>query len=170
LQPRIAALPAPNTAPGPGLGLAAQELQDLALIVELMQERAPATVAVPDGSGGRVMTIRIARSEAFEQRLRAALAARGTPAAPGPVVLFTAVAEAPASFFGNLTFVQGHVAFHPEPANRTQFGVLDGRLGPLAVGQGVLGYVVLPAHMDVALPLDIYWNDRQVTATLTPGR
>ena len=100
--------------------------------------------------------------------LDATLTARGTPVAPGPVILFTAVADGAASFYGNLTFVQGHVAFHPEPSNPAQFGVLDGRLGPLAAGQSVLGYAVLPPHVDVALPLDIYWNDRQVTATLSP--
>jgi hypothetical protein len=27
---------------------------------------------------------------------------------------------------------------------------------------------VLPEHMDLSQPMDIYWNDRQVTATLRP--
>jgi hypothetical protein len=167
--PQVAA--APPTRPGASgldLGLSAQDVRDLALIVELMQERAPATVAVHDDAGGRALTIRVARSEAFEQRLCAGLTAHGTPAAAGPVLLFTAVAEAQASFFGNLTFVQGHVAFHPESGDASQFGILDGRLGPLAAGQSALGYVVLPAHVDLSLPLDIYWNDQLVTATLMP--
>jgi hypothetical protein len=34
------------------------------------------------------------------------------------------------------------------------------------VGDAVLGYVVLPADVDPAQPLDLYWDDRLVTATL----
>ena len=65
--------------------------------------------------------------------------------------------------------MQGHVAFHPDPANPDQFGVIDGALGDLAAGQRVLGYAVLPAHLDPAAPVDIYWDDRLTTATLSPN-
>jgi len=45
-------------------------------------------------------------------------------------------------------------------------GLIDGSLGPLAAGGAVLGYVVLPADVDVAQPMDVYWNDRRLVATL----
>jgi hypothetical protein len=32
----------------------------------------------------------------------------------------------------------------------------------------VLGYAVLPAHLDPSAPVDIYWDDRRTTATLSP--
>ena len=32
----------------------------------------------------------------------------------------------------------------------------------------MLGYVVLPEQVELAQPLDIYWDDRQITATLRP--
>jgi hypothetical protein len=84
------------------------------------------------------------------------------------VLAFQGVAVEKGEFFGNLTFVQGHVAFHPDPADPLQFGVLAGAQGPLAPGESVLGYVVLPAHVDLAQPLDVYRDDRRITATLQP--
>ena len=87
---------------------------------------------------------------------------------PHAFVLFDVVASQPGSFYGNFTFVQGHVAFHPDTANPEQFGLLEGELGAVDPGRPLLGYVVLPAHVDLARPLDIYWNDLQITATLRP--
>jgi hypothetical protein len=113
------------------------------------------------------MVVRIAQSNSFEARLRDAAERAGTPIA-GPVVLFSASCRESESFYANLTFVQGHVAFHPEAALGTQIGVIDGHLGELEPGEGVLGFVVLPSHMDLSQPMDIYWDDRQVTATLRP--
>jgi hypothetical protein len=84
-------------------------------------------------------------------------------------VLFRAEARSAGAVHGNLTFVQGHVAFHPDLANPDQFGVIDGALGELAAGQRVLGYAVLPAHLDPSAPVDIYWDDRRTTATLSPA-
>ena len=88
----------------------------------------------------------------------------------GPVVLFIADAESGGSFsfYGNLTFVQSGIAFHPSTDDPLQLGVIRGRLGPLEDGGRVLGYVVLPERLDLSRPTDIYWNDRQVTATLQP--
>ena len=60
------------------------------------------------------------------------------------------------------------MAFHPDPADPLQFGVLAGAQGALAPGESVLGYVVLPSHVDLAQPLDVYWDDRRITATLQP--
>ena len=87
---------------------------------------------------------------------------------PDEAMLFDVVADREGSFYGNFTFVQGHVAFHPDTSNPTQFGLLGGELGAMDPGRPLLGYVVLPAHIDLARPLDIYWNDLQVTATLRP--
>ena len=49
-----------------------------------------------------------------------------------------------------------------------QLGTIRGQLGTLTVDEPVLGYVVLPGRLDLSRPMDIYWNDRQVTATLQP--
>ena len=84
------------------------------------------------------------------------------------MVIWAAEARAPYAFHANLTFAQGHVAYHPDPSDRRQFGLLRGREGDLAAGEMTLGYVVLPHATDPAEPMDIYWNDRQVTATLRP--
>jgi len=149
------------------VGLSASDLADLGTIVDLMQQKAPATVVRPDPSGGRQAVLRVARSFAFEQHLLPVLDAQGTPG-DGLVVLVRAVADERVAFFGNLTFVQGHVAFHPDTASPGQFGVLDGALGRLDAGDSVLAYTVLPQHMDLTQPIDIYWDDRRITATLLP--
>lgn len=163
----LAAVTPPPAARGPELALTRDELADLDQLVALMQELAPATLSDLGDDGARRATLALARSSAFEARLHAALSRSGG-GVRGPVVLFRAEAQQPGSFHGNLTFVQSHVAFHPDPANPDQFGVLDGGLGALAPGQRVLGYAVLPEHLDPSRPLDVYWDDRRITATLQP--
>ena len=79
-----------------------------------------------------------------------------------------AVAGNDGAFYANLTFVQGHMSFHPDRNQSGELGLIEGRLGRLSPDEVVLGYVVLPGHMDLSRPMDIYWNDRQVTATLRP--
>jgi hypothetical protein len=147
---------------GSTLNLMDAEVDDLAMIVELSQRRAPASFT--DGSQGRV---RLARSLAFEARIREHLTASGQ-ASNGPVVLFVADADSGGSFYGNLTFVQNGVAFHPSSDDPYQLGVIRGRLGPLENGSSVLGYVVLPDRLDPSHPIDVYWNDRQLTAIFQP--
>jgi hypothetical protein len=148
---------------GSGLGLADTEVEDLAMIVELSQRGIPASFT-DDGSLGRV---RLARSLAFEARLREHLAGRGH-ASDGPVVLFVADADSGGSFYGNLTFVQDGVAFHPSNSSPMELGVIRGGLGSLENGESVLGYVVLPGRLDPSHPIDVFWNDRQLTATFQP--
>ncbi len=148
---------------GSALGLADAEVEDLAMIIELSQRRAPA-LFTDDGSQGRV---RLARSLAFEARMREQLAARGH-ASGGPIVLFIADADSGGSFYGNFTFVQNGIAFHPSTGNPYELGVIRGRLGRLENGSSVLGYVVLPERLDPSRPIDIYWNDRELTATFQP--
>jgi hypothetical protein len=141
-----------------------QELRDLALIVDLAQERAPATFAAEGGAGP---ALRLARSAAFESRLRDASARTGRALA-GPVLLFSATSSQPQPFHPNLTFVQGHRAFHPDIADPGQLGVISGRIGTVAPDEPLLGYTVLPEHLDLASPIDIYWDDRLLTAKLVP--
>jgi hypothetical protein len=148
---------------GSSLDLVDTEVEDLAMIVELSQRGAPASFT-DDGSRGRV---RLARSLAFEGRMREHLAGRGH-ASSGPVVLFVADADSGGSFYGNLTFVQDGVAFHPSNENPAELGVIRGRLGPLENGGSVLGYVVLPERLNPSHPIDVYWNDRQLTAVFQP--
>ncbi len=155
---------APEANVSGGLGFSEQEIRDLFMIVELSQQRAPATF-LPEED--RAVMLRVAQSAAFDTRLREERAQSGTPPR-GPVLLFSAIAHREASFHANLTFVQGHVAFQPDTDDPSQVGLLHGRLGPLAPRDAVLGFVVLPEHLDPAQPMDIYWNDRRLTATLRP--
>lgn len=171
--PSAVSAPPPQTAPSAPvadekapleLGLSDEEVRNLALIVELSQQRVPASFAQADGAP---LSVRVAPSSSFEARLREAWAQRGRSLA-GPVVLFSARAAGAADFRPNFTFVQGHEAFHPDPADPTQLGLIHGEVGSLAPSAEVLGYVVLPARVELAKPLDIYWDDRQITATLRP--
>jgi hypothetical protein len=139
------------------------EAQDLAMIVDLRQQNAPALIR----DRGFQARLQIARSAAFEARMLAHLGALGV-ASDGRVVLFTADGEADGAFYGNLTFVQGGIAFHPDRSDASQLGVIRGQLGAIPDGSRVLGYVVLPDHLDLSVPIDIYWNDLMVTATLQP--
>ena len=161
LPPVAAAPPRPQSL---DLALGEQELRDLALIVDLAQERAPATFAADGGAG---TALRLARSAAFESRLRDA-SARAGRALAGPVLLFSATSSQPRPFHPNLTFVQGHRAFHPDIADPGQLGVIRGRIGTVAPDEPLLGYAVLPEHLDLANPIDIYWDDRLLTAKLIP--
>ncbi|HVN40538.1 MAG TPA: hypothetical protein VMW19_20425 [Myxococcota bacterium] len=149
------------------VSLAPEEITQLAGIVEAWQARAPATLVKPGASAPQGMLLRVAHSAALEGRIADALAQSGG-AAHGAVLAFQSLAREPGDFFANLTFVQGHVAFHPDPADAKQIGVLSGTPGPQAAGQSVLGYVVLPANVDLSRPLDVYWDDRRITATLQP--
>jgi hypothetical protein len=180
--PPVGAGPPPQPAPPPqqavqrrsagsspssiDLGLSDESLRDLELIVELSQQHAPAAF-LRGGAATPSLAVRLARSVAFGARLRDAWAAQGRSLA-GAVVLFSAAAEGDEAFHGNFTFSQGHMAFHPDHADPSQFGVIRGQLGLLGAGDSVLGYVVLPEHFALDEPLDVYWNDRRLTARLRP--
>jgi hypothetical protein len=166
----VAAAPPPRSQPQGAprvLELSESEVRDLVAIVDVLQDRAPATLVQRDAEQRPGLQVRFARSAAFETRLAGALAA-GNAAPAGPVVVYHVQAEAPGEFWGNLTFVQGHVAFTPDPADPTQFGVVDGALGRLAEGDRVVGYAALPEHADPSQPIDVYWNDRLLTAVFSP--
>ncbi len=154
----------PEPRPAQGFDFSEREIRDLFLIVELAQGRSPATFTPEEG---RAVLVRVAESNAFGTRFRELRAQQGRPPT-GPVLLFSAVAEEETAFYANLTFVQGHVAYQPDAGDPDQFGLIHGRLGDLQAQEAVLGYVVLPADLDPGLPMDIYWNDRRLTATLRP--
>lgn len=157
------ALPPVTAAPRAAqpLTLSSDDQRNLALIVELTQERLPARFA-RGPAGAPTLVVELAHSQAFEARLREHYAGDTL----GPVVLFSVQATAPGAFHANFTFVQGHVAFHPSRDDARQLGVLAGELGPQAAGDGVLGYAVLPDDVDLSRPLDVYWNDRRITVSL----
>jgi len=148
------------------LGLSDGEMRDLFFIVEYAQEGAPASFAKQTAAGDDVLLVSLAHSPAFEDRFAEAWRERGRPL--GPVLLFTAVARAADAFYANLTFSQGRLAFQPRADDPLQFGVLQGRLGPLDPDAVVLGYVVLPDRMDLSAPMDVYWDDRRLSVTLAP--
>jgi hypothetical protein len=151
------------SAPAPAsLGLSEAELRDLFQIVELSQEQTPARLARETASGQGVFEVSFARSTAFEELLRERFVAqRGF--ATGGVLLFAARSVAPEEFYASFTFLQQHLSYQPDATDERQLGVLQGRLGALAAGEVVLGYVTLPPNFDAAAELDIYWDDRHTT-------
>jgi hypothetical protein len=162
--PQAAAAP-PGPAQGPQtLGLSEDELRDLFQIVELSQERAPARLARETAAGQGVFEVSFARSAAFEELLQQSFAARGG-LPTGGVLLFTARSVAPEQFYASFTFLQEHLSYQPDATDARQLGVLQGRLGALAAGEVVLGYVSLPPNFDLARELDIYWDDRHITTS-----
>ncbi len=144
------------------LGLSDEELQDLFMIVELSQEYVPARFRRETAGGSGVFEVSLARSEAFEDRLRDAWESRGGLGGSA-VLIFSAVSKRPVRFHANLTFVQGHLTYQPDAANARQLGILQGRLGDLEGDELVLGYVVLPGQIDLRRELDVYWNDRRIS-------
>jgi hypothetical protein len=143
------------------LGLGDQELRDLYQIVELSQETTPAAFERRTADGRGVLRLSLAHSRAFEERLVGAWQTRGGLGA-SQVLLFTAVSKQADTFHPNLTFVQEHLTFQPDPENPHQLGILQGRLGALEADEVVLGYVVLPEALRADVPLDVYWDDRRI--------
>jgi hypothetical protein len=159
-----AALPPAPPAAAPAraaeLALTDGELRDLLYLVELSQQRVLATFLRPGPGGDDSLRVALAHSQAFEDRL--------APAGGGAVLLFSAQAKARERFLPNFTFVQGSQTYTPRRDDPTQLGLLFGRLGELDAEQLALGYVVLPPGLDLAQPLDVYWDDRQLGATFRP--
>jgi len=141
------------------LGLSDDELRDLFQIVELSQEQSPARLARETAGGQGVFEVSFARSAAFEDLLGERFA--GLPTAGA--LLFAARSVAPEEFHASFTFLQQHLTYQPDATDSRQLGVLQGRLGALAAGEVVLGYVTLPPNFDPAAELDIYWDDRHTT-------
>lgn len=146
------------------LGLSDDEMRDLYQIVDYSQDVAPAAFERSTAGGKGVFRLALARSSAFEDRLARAWQSRGGIGA-SEVLLFTAVSMEPEPFYANLTFVQDHLTFQPDPENARQIGILQGRLGDLSADEVVLGYVILPEQISLADPMEIYWNDRRISVS-----
>jgi hypothetical protein len=153
--PSRPATPAPSK---PDLGLTDGEVRDLFYLVEVSQQSAPATFATQVG-GQEALRVSFAHSQAFEARVRSATSVDGR------VVLFTVQPNQQDTFRPNFTFVQGQTSFHPQAGDARQLGVLVGRLGELNKDDLVLGYAVLPGSIDIARPVDLYWDDRRLAVT-----
>jgi hypothetical protein len=169
----VASGPAPVGAPHPqsragagprDLGLTDGELRDLFFIVELSQDKAPASFVREKASGEETLRVSLARSEAFERRLHESWAQSGG-AVSNRVLLFSAVAKRADRFDANFTLTQGHLALQADPNDPRQLAVLQGHLGALQRDEVVLGYLVLPDGMDTSRPIDVYMDDRRVSAT-----
>ncbi|MEN8161116.1 MAG: hypothetical protein ABFS41_13680 [Myxococcota bacterium] len=161
---------APSTASAPAaagapvsLGLSEQELRDLFQIVELSQEHVPARLARETADGQGVFEVSFAHSAAFEGMLRESWAARGGLPSGG-VLLFSARSVRPEEFYASFTFLQQHLTYQPDATDVRQLGLLQGRFGPLAAGEVVLGYVSLPPNFTLDGELDLYWDDRHTVA------
>ncbi len=149
------------------LGLSETELSDLFQIVELSQERSPARLARETAGGQGVFEVSFARSGALEELLREGFATRGG-LPTGGVLLFAARSAQPEEFYASFTFLQQHLSYQPDATDPRQLGVLQGRLGALAGGEVVLGYISLPPNFDPAQELDIYWDDRHTSVRFAP--
>ena len=157
--PPTTAAAVPSSPAKPQLDLTDGELRDLFYLVELSQEQAPATFATQAKNGGEAMRVSFAHSQAFESRVKSATRVAGR------VVLWSAQPRQRESFRPNFTFVQGQTTFHPQAADPQQFGVLFGRIGDLDKEDLVLGYAVVPDTIDLARPVDLYWDDRRLAVT-----
>jgi hypothetical protein len=146
-----------------GLGLDEAEATDLARLVLLRQQVAPAEIVVEDIHGAEELRIQLAWSEGLETRVQGAL---GGPAGEHVVVAFLARTRAPVEFHPNFFAVQGPLTFRPDPARRGEVGFVIGEAGAQPEGSVALGWFLLPARFDPAQPIDLWWNDRSVTARL----
>jgi hypothetical protein len=162
--PQVASAP-PSKPPAPphsgklDLGLTDGELRDLFYLVELSQQKVPATF-VDEAGGHEAMRVSFAHSPAFEQRLRHAASVDGT------VVLWSVQPKEKQRFQPNFTFVQGQTAYHPQPGSAHELDVLVGHIsGELGPQDLVLGYAVLPPSIDAKRPIDLYWDDRRIAVT-----
>ncbi len=146
------------------LALSDGELRDLFLIVEFAQEQVPARFVERQRAGQPGLEVSFAHSFAFDQRIEET----SNSFEPRRALLFSVIARGPERFDPNLTLVQGHLSFQPRAGDPEQLGVLMGEMGPIGDEDVILGYLVLPPQMDLSEPIDLYWNDRQLTATFLP--
>jgi hypothetical protein len=150
-------------APAPRVALADEDLADLAKLVVLRQQVAPAELRVDDISGREELKIQLAYSASFEALVLDAL---GRASGDGVVLAFLARTGAAVDFHPNFFVVQGPLTFRPDPERVEEVGFVLGAAGSQPEGAVLLGYVVVPARFDAAQPLDLWWNDRSVEARL----
>jgi len=155
--------PPPQSSP---VTLADSDLRDLVRLVALRQQQAPATLEIGNAHGQKSLRIEVAYSASFESYALHSLSLR-----PGVshVLVWTAQAEREADFHPNFFAVQHGRTFRPDPEKPAEVGFLLGAPGKLPSGEMAVGYLVLPQAFDPAAPLEVYWNDRSMTAVLAPS-
>jgi hypothetical protein len=159
----VKSAPAARGASPTDLGLTDGELRDLFKIVELSQQSAPAEFVKQTADGRDALRVAFAHAASFEARLHDSWSAAGAPGA-NPVLLFSVVSKRPETFHAGFTVTQGALATQIEATDPHQLGILQGHLGKLTRDEVVLGYVVLPAKIDLSRPVDVYWDDRHLSA------
>ncbi|HME72964.1 MAG TPA: hypothetical protein VKM54_24290 [Myxococcota bacterium] len=145
------------------LGLTDGELRDLFKIIELSQQSAPAEFVKQTADGREALRITFAHAASFEARMHDSWSAAGAAGA-NPVLLFSGVSKRSETFQATFTVTQGPLAVQIDATDPHQLGILQGHLGKLARDEVVLGYIVLPAKMDLSRPVDVYWDDRHISA------
>ena len=163
--PTGAVAPPAPPAPAPAVALPDGDLRDLVRLVALRQEAAPATLEIANVHGQKSLKIELAYSSSFESF---ALHALGRRPGEAHVLVWTAQAERDADFHANFFAVQTGRTFRPDPANPAELGFLLGAPGPLPSGEMAVGYLVMPAGFEPSAKLDLFWNDRSVSAVLAP--
>jgi len=172
--PQAASGPAHNPAPAeaqsnrapaaaPLVSLADDDLRDLVRLIALRQEAAPATLDLEDVHGKRTLKIEIAYSAAFEAY---ALQTLSHEPAASHVIVWSAQAQRDVDFRANFFVVQNGRTYRPDPQTPAEAGFLLGAPGTLPTGEMAVGYLVVPASFDPRAPLEVFWNDRSVEATL----
>lgn len=143
--------------------LTPDELRALIELVDLRQELSRAELLAEDALGRGRLQVRFAWSAALEA---AVLDWLGRTGRGDRVLLFSARAFEAGEFHPNFFFLQDARGFRPNPGTPAEVGFLVGDPGPLDPGATRLGYVVLPAHFDPRAPMELWWNDRRIEATL----
>ena len=156
--------PAPSHAVVP-LRLPAEEVEALIELVDLRQSIIPATLRAEDALGRGRLEVQFAYSRAFETH---ALEWLDSDPAQGSVVLFAVRALETGEFYPSFFFLQHSEGFRPDPGKAREVGFLIGSPGPLEPGAIRVGYVVLPGRFRPSEPMELWWNDRRVEATLEP--
>lgn len=142
------------------------ELRDMIRLVELRQQVASAELTIEDLRGGEKLRILMAHSRAFESVLLEPL---GLSPEDRRVIAFLVSAPGEQTeFHPNFFVVQGSRTFRPDPENPRELGLLVGSPGAIPAGSLALGYMIVPRAFDPAEPMEIWWNDRSVAATLAP--
>jgi len=159
---QVAPPPAQSAQTAP-VALGDSDLRDLVRLVALRQEAAPATLEIQNAHGQKSLKIEVAYSAAFEGF---ALQQLGRRAGESRVLVWTAQAERDADFHPNFFVVQSGRTFRPDPEKSGEIGFLLGAPGTLPSGEMAVGYLVMPANFDPAASLQVFWNDRSVSAVL----
>lgn len=171
---RAAPVTTGETTPAPSVALAhgalpaigQPELRDLVRLVEARQQIAEAELRIEDVRGLETLRILLAHSRAFESLV---LDWFGYLPADRRVIAFVAAAPTGETEFApNFFVVQGARTFRPDPADPRELGLLAGSPGRMPQGSVAVGYLVVPASFDPSAPMDLWWNDRSVAATLAP--